>query len=501
MNRNQRRPFISKAAATNTNVAKVPSVIDVEKLKNLPKLIKKSIYNLNQKPTVPAQAKVGLNIQPVSTPSPAPSPSPSPSPAPVSATPGPLLVTIPTNNGINSDYDSLFFSDAVPRPLVLPSNFRDVYNSIIGGNTSINLGTTSAQILPLVTGNSVQDQFDISLYIDMLKSTDQSLFGVSNVNVPPSASLVSFVPTIFNQGAIGSCYANAAAQVISMSRAITANAARPGYLANILSYYATYRPSRMFIEYTTERLQYEFTNNTVYSQGGILSSTMQAIKNFGVCPENAYNYPVANTMSGSAFSALSQTQQDAVTSEFFIKESYAPDAYVFARAKADADMKEIHWTCVSDMSLGLSSTSALTFRQLKETIMMFIAAQIPLVFGFPVYANWTDAVQAQASTATVPLPTGNATGGHAAVIVGYDANNIVIANSWGNSVGNAGFFNMPWAYIQSHSNTANVLAGVDVYALMSPTWSSFRHIVLNRNNFSLKWDITAPTTNVSLNRK
>jgi C1A family cysteine protease len=48
----------------------------------------------------------------------------------------------------------------------------------------------------------------------------------------------------------------------------------------------------------------------------------------------------------------------------------------------------------------------------------------------------------------MPMPTGNAIGGHAVVAVGYDdaKEMLIVRNSWGSSFGDKGYFYMPYKF-------------------------------------------------------
>lgn len=60
----------------------------------------------------------------------------------------------------------------------------------------------------------------------------------------------------------------------------------------------------------------------------------------------------------------------------------------------------------------------------------------PVVFGFPVYSNFS----AAGRTGVMPRPAGSQEGGHAVVIVGYAEKGFLCRNSWGNRWGVAGHF-------------------------------------------------------------
>jgi C1A family cysteine protease len=81
---------------------------------------------------------------------------------------------------------------------------------------------------------------------------------------------------------------------------------------------------------------------------------------------------------------------------------------------------------------------------------------IPLCVWFSVYSNWGD--QETAST-IVPMPTGDDSmiGGHAVLCVGYDnaTQLFKFRNSWGNTVGENGYFYMPYSYMLNNNLAAD----------------------------------------------
>lgn len=64
----------------------------------------------------------------------------------------------------------------------------------------------------------------------------------------------------------------------------------------------------------------------------------------------------------------------------------------------------------------------------------------PIIFGFMVYENISD-------NGYIDMPSGDAMGGHAVLIVGYDQNNFLIRNSWGDRWGLHGYSWMPYGYV------------------------------------------------------
>ncbi len=83
-----------------------------------------------------------------------------------------------------------------------------------------------------------------------------------------------------------------------------------------------------------------------------------------------------------------------------------------------------------------------------------LAAGFPFVAGFTVYTSFES--QQVAQTGVVPMPdlqNETVLGGHAVLAVGYDDSQqrFIMRNSWGSGWGMAGYFTMPYAYLISRS--------------------------------------------------
>ena len=85
-----------------------------------------------------------------------------------------------------------------------------------------------------------------------------------------------------------------------------------------------------------------------------------------------------------------------------------------------------------------------------------LAAGFPFVFGFSVYDSFESDEVAASGVVPMPLPMESCLGGHCVYCVGYDDRDgtFLCANSWGNSWGQAGFFQIPYAYL-SNQNLAS----------------------------------------------
>ncbi|AGA64621.1 papain cysteine protease family protein [Liberibacter crescens BT-1] len=76
-----------------------------------------------------------------------------------------------------------------------------------------------------------------------------------------------------------------------------------------------------------------------------------------------------------------------------------------------------------------------------------LASGHPFTFGFNVFDNW----YRKPLATVIPLPASDSKiiGGHAVLCVGYDNKKQLFKfrNSWGENIGEKGYFYMPYAYI------------------------------------------------------
>jgi C1A family cysteine protease len=80
-----------------------------------------------------------------------------------------------------------------------------------------------------------------------------------------------------------------------------------------------------------------------------------------------------------------------------------------------------------------------------EDVKTAIANGQPVAFGFLVYNNFFRI----GADGKMPMPKGNAVGGHAVLAVGYDdaTQMLLVRNSWGASFGAKGYFYMPYEFV------------------------------------------------------
>jgi C1A family cysteine protease len=207
--------------------------------------------------------------------------------------------------------------------------------------------------------------------------------------LPTNVDLRPGCPTVYDQGKLGSCTANAIGAALEFEQK------KQGM--------KSFTPSRLFIYYNERVIE-----NTVNSDSGAqIRDGIKTVASIGACPELPdWPYDIG---------------------KFAVKPPDVP-------AYKDAPLgKALQYNRVPQM-----------LNQMKGCL----ASGYPFVFGFTVYEGFeSDQV---AKTGVVPMPAaGEAVlGGHAVMAVGYDdsTQRFIVRNSWSSAWGMNGYFTMPYAY-------------------------------------------------------
>jgi C1A family cysteine protease len=188
----------------------------------------------------------------------------------------------------------------------------------------------------------------------------------------------------------------------------------------------------------------------VGDSGSYIRTTMQALAAFGAPPEEYWPY---------------------TTSQAFDNEP-SPFTYAFAQ----------NYKAISYFRLDTEGSSP---QEVLKRIKKNLAAKIPSMFGFTVYASYE---QADTNGGLIPFPSSrdNIVGGHAVMAVGYDdsmriANSapgsaetvgaFLIRNSWGTGWGVGGYGWLPYQYVLSG-------LAVDWWGILKTAWIDSNQFVV-----------------------
>ena len=237
--------------------------------------------------------------------------------------------------------------------------------------------------------------------------TAAAVKGARPCRLPAAVDLRAWASPVEDQGALGSCTAQAGAGVIEY------------YERKSFGHHV--EASRLFL--------YKATRNLMKARGdsgAYLRSTMGAMVLFGVPPEPYWPYTDAE--------------------EAFDKE---PPAFCYAFAQNYRTLLYFR-----------HDAAGVTRAAVLERLRTYLAAGHPAMFGFTVYSS----VDQAETTGRIPVPFGRERieGGHAVVAMGYDdamavANAsggepsrgaLLIRNSWGKGWGEKGYGWLPYAYVQ-----------------------------------------------------
>ena len=207
--------------------------------------------------------------------------------------------------------------------------------------------------------------------------------------LPPSADLRPDCPPVYDQGQLGSCTANAIGGAIEFDQ-----------MKQKLS--DVFVPSRLFIYYNERSLE-----GTVSSDSGAqIRDGIKSVSAQGACHETLWPYEISKFAS------------------------------------------EPPKNCYDDGA----KNKAVTYQRLVRNATQLkgcLASGYPFVFGFTVYEAFESQDVAKSGHATMPATGEKVLGGHAVMAVGYDDASqwYVVRNSWGTGWGMAGYFTLPYAYL------------------------------------------------------
>lgn len=206
-------------------------------------------------------------------------------------------------------------------------------------------------------------------------------------DLPEEVDLRNQCPVVYDQGKLGSCTANAIGAAYEFDELKQHN-------------HDEFSPSRLFIYYNERNMEGRVDEDA----GAEIRDGMKAINSVGVCHRNLWPYDI---------------------SKFTDK----PTDDCFEDAKNHKSIKYERLT------------------QNLHELRHCISEGYPFVFGFSVYESFESEEVAKTGYMPIPKPDEKLLGGHAVMAVGYDKNNFIIRNSWGETWGDHGYFYMPIKFL------------------------------------------------------
>lgn len=221
--------------------------------------------------------------------------------------------------------------------------------------------------------------------------------GKKSISHIKKVDLRNMCPSIYNQGKLGSCTANAIAFLFHFCE----------LKQNTMS---LFMPSRLFIYYNERNME-----GTVNKDSGAeIHDGIHSIHNLGVCDEKDWPYDIKQF-----------TQK--------------PDEKCYDWA--------IHH--VADKFHAIEHDI--------EQLKLCLFHGYPVSFGFNVYSSFETKQVAETGIMKMPSSGEKILGGHAVALVGYDDDKecFIVRNSWGESWGDNGYFYMPYKFIENKDYTSD----------------------------------------------
>jgi C1A family cysteine protease len=206
-------------------------------------------------------------------------------------------------------------------------------------------------------------------------------------SVPSAVDLRPHMPTVVDQGNLGSCTANAI--VAAFQYDLTKQK------LNIFT------GSRLFVYYNERVME----GSVGQDSGAMIRDGIKSLNTYGVCSEPTWPYIIA---------------------KFAVK----PSTAAYTQAKLNR---------------------ALTYYSVASNptaIKTALAAGFPVVIGIEVYESFESDAVAVSGVVPMPGPSEQLLGGHAVLVVGYNdvLKQFIVRNSWGTGWGKSGYFFLPYAY-------------------------------------------------------
>lgn len=205
--------------------------------------------------------------------------------------------------------------------------------------------------------------------------------------LPESVDLRSRMPTVYDQGQLGSCSAQSVGAAIEFIN-------------------ESYQPSRLYIYYNERAEQ----GTVSIDSGSTLRVGIKTTVKNGACPETEWPYDISKFTVKPPDTCYTDSKKDLVTGYYGIAKD----------------------------------------KNLIDNIRHAISTGFPVVYGMLIFSSFESEPVTMAGQVPMPdLKTEKFLGAHALLISGYDNSKkqFIIRNSWGDKWGDKGYFYLPYEYI------------------------------------------------------
>lgn len=215
-------------------------------------------------------------------------------------------------------------------------------------------------------------------------------------SLPPSVDLRAKMPPVTDQGSLGSCSAHALCAVLGYQR-------------------SQFAPSPLFVYYNERLIEREVEEDS----GALLADGVTSLRLYGACSETLCPYVVEDFAKPPSRECYVEALQHRI-----------PSAHVLFGS--------------------------------AEAIKAELAAGTPVVVGISIYEHFESDECAKTGVVNMPDVLEASLGGHAVLLCGYDDASMrwIVRNSWGPSWGQAGYFTLPYQYLQLYGSEAYSLGQV-----------------------------------------
>lgn len=275
--------------------------------------------------------------------------------------------------------------------------------------------------------------------------------------LPRRIDLRAQMPPVYNQGPMRTCTGFAVSKGLAEYLLLRQN--RPMELSALFGYRLATGENfkRTFIGLNIGDIPQALFEATT-DLGASIASSMERLKTIGAAPESRYPYPPRELWTGYAYAELNPDffyspaqQRQAILGQASPQERAAGKGLdsafdrVYTESKRQTGSDDVY-------------RAAAVFRVREvvpvpdlDAMRRSLSAGMPVVCGVETYESFYG--QAVARTGIIPTPElarERRVGGHAVLCVGYDDERqvLLMRNSWGEEWGDAGYFYLPYSFMQ-----------------------------------------------------